>query len=96
MLKQNNSILGVDIGSRFIKMVQVMQNENSSEHIKLLKWGCIEVSDIDDELAGNRESESYLAQAIKDCYKQYGFSTKKVSLCLSDSSIIFRDIGLPE
>jgi len=96
MPKQNNSILGVDIGSRLIKIVQVTQNETSGEKIKLLKWGCIEASDIDDESGGNRQSESYLAQAIKDCYKQYGFSTKKVSLCLSDSSIIFRDIGLPE
>ncbi len=87
----SNSILGLDIGSGLIKMVQIFQGEN----IMLQKYGCIENPAFNSVTPFNH-MDNELSNTIKTCHKRYGFDTKKVSLCLCDPSIIFRDIRLPE
>lgn len=92
MQKSNNSIIGIDIGSGLIKMVQISVGDG----IKILKWGLIEMPEIGQEPEMARAGEGEIARAIKECYRQNRFTTKKASLCISDPSIMFRDIKLPE
>jgi type IV pilus assembly protein PilM len=92
MPKTNSSILGIDIGSGLIKMVQISVGDS----IRILKWGLIETPVIGQEPEMARAVEGEVARAIKECYRQNGFTTKRASLCISDSSIMFRDVKLPE
>ncbi|MBM7581272.1 type IV pilus assembly protein PilM [Caldicoprobacter guelmensis] len=90
MKKIANSLMGIDIGSGFIKMLQLSYEDG----IKISRWGLIETPKIGQEMVTVDEGE--VARAIRECYRHNGFTTKRVAVCLSDLSIIFRDIRLPE
>ena len=91
MFKLKNDVLGIDIGSGLIKMAQVAQGEKT----QIIKLGCIENPVSGASVEELNEADADLAEALRNCYKNNGFSAKKVSLCLSEPSVIFRDIKLP-
>lgn len=90
MKKTANAFIGIDIGSGFIKMLQL----SYEGEMRISKWGLIETPKMDQKLATLDERK--VARAIRECFKRNGFSVKRTSLCISDPSIIFRDIRLPE
>jgi len=90
MKKTANALIGIDIGSGYIKMLQMSYQGG----MEISRWGLIETPKIGQEMAAMDDGE--VAKAIRECFKYNGFSVKRTSLCLSDPSIIFRDIRLPE
>ena len=90
MKKTANALIGIDIGSGFIKMLQLSYEGG----MMVSKWGLIETPKIGQEMATVDEAE--VARTIRECFRHNGFNAKRTSLCLSDPSIIFRDIRLPE
>lgn len=90
MPKFIDKVIGIDIGSGYIKMLQMSYQGG----MEISRWGLIETPKIGQEMAAMDDGE--VAKAIRECFKYNGFSVKRTSLCLSDPSIIFRDIRLPE
>ena len=78
MFKLKNDVLGIDIGSGLIKMAQVAQGEKT----QIIKLGCIENPVSGASVEELNEADADLAEALRNCYKNNGFSAK-VSLCLS-------------
>jgi Tfp pilus assembly PilM family ATPase len=92
MIKSNNDVLGIDIGSSLIKMAQVTLGKST----ELVKMGYVENPVPKFSSEQSAETDRELVKAIKSCYRQNDFSTKRASLCLSEPSAIFRDARLPE
>jgi len=92
MIRTNNNVLGIDIGTGLIKMAQVALGKN----LELVKLGHIYNPVPEFSVKQSKETDRELAKAIRSCYRENGFSIKQTSLCLSDQSVIFRDIKLPE
>lgn len=88
--KPRDCITSIDIGSGYIKMLQISNRDG----IEISRWGLIETPKIGQEMADMDDGE--VARAIRECFRGKGFSCKRTSLCLSDPSIISRDMRLPE
>ena len=90
MPKFIDKVIGIDIGSGYIKMLQMSYQGG----MEISRWGLIETPKIGQEMAAMDDGE--VAKAIRECFKYNGFSVKGQACAFSDPSIIFRDIRLPE
>lgn len=89
LVEKGNAILGIDIGSSTVKIVEMKKNHNFD------KW-IIEALPIGMINQGRIEAQEPLAEIISDALKRYSIKTKDVALCLSSSELIVRELTFPE
>ena len=87
--KKQSPMIGIDIGSTHIKIVQMSKNYN------LKKWV---VNEIPEGIInqGRIEASDPMAEVIKKTIKSYHIQGKECSLCLSTNELIVRELRLPE
>lgn len=87
--KGNKPMIGIDIGSSFIKMVQMKKNN------KVVRWGMELIPDgmINQ---GRIEVSAQLAEVIKRTASKNKIKGNHCSVCLSSSELIVRELKLPE
>ncbi len=87
--RNQQPIIGIDIGSSSIKMVQMKKNN------RLHKLG---FEKIPEGLVnqGRIEASQPLAEIVKDLMTKYKIKGSECSLCLSGSEMIVRELKLPE
>lgn len=88
LVEKEKAILGIDIGSSTVKIVEMKKNHNFD------KW-IIEALPIGMINQGRIEAQEPLAQIISDALKRYSIRTKDVALCLSSSELIVRELTFP-
>ena len=87
--KQPQKIIGIDIGSTMIKMVEVFLSDTP----KLTKWACVPIPSADSKPSLNNTKE--IIEALKLCLRQLKPSTRAASICLSDPAVIIKEMSLP-
>ena len=87
--KQPLKVIGIDIGSTMIKMVEVFLSDTP----KLIKWACVEISSGNSKPSLNKDKE--VIKALKVCLRQLKPSTRAASICLSDPTVIIKELSLP-
>lgn len=87
--KGHKPIIGIDIGSSTLKVVQMKKNN------KIARYG---IERIPDGMMnqGRIEASKQLAEIIKNALKANKIKGSECSLCLSGSEIIVRELKLPE
>ena len=88
LLKSKKSMLGIDIGSGFIKIVQIKKNKAVRAGIKAIPDGLLN--------QGRILEISQLSNLIKAVMKENRISGNRCSLCISGNEIIVRELKLPE
>jgi type IV pilus assembly protein PilM len=88
----SKNVVGLDIGTSSIKVVQVKQNVD--------KWHltALGIVDIPNEVQESKNPEfqrAALAETIKRVFKEKGIKTKRVVTSLSGDSVIIRYVKLP-
>lgn len=86
--KGNKPIIGIDIGSSAVKIVQIRKN-------KISKWG---METIPEGMLnqGRIEASVQLAEIIKRTLKENKIQGSQCALCLSGNEVIVRELKLPE
>lgn len=87
--KKTLNLIGIDIGSTMIKMVEV----SLSGTPKLIKWACMEVPSVNPKSSVEYGKE--ITAALNMCLKQLKPSTRTASICLSDPSVIIKEMSMP-
>jgi len=87
--KRPQRVIGVDIGSTAIKMIEV----SLSERPKLLKW--VSMANPVGDISFPETSERELIKLLKKCRKKLMPATRISSLCLSDPALIVKELSLP-
>lgn len=87
--KQPQKIIGIDIGSTMIKMVEVFLSDTP----KLIKWACMEIHSADSKEPINHSKQ--IIEALRLCLRQLKPSTRTASICLSDPAVIIKEMSLP-
>jgi len=87
--KRPQRIIGIDIGSTSIKMVEVSLTERPT----LVKWSSF--PNPVPEISLNESSGSALVKPLKRCRKKLSPSTRISSLCLADPALIVKEMSLP-
>ena len=87
--KKPLKIIGIDIGSTMIKMVEVFLSDTP----KLIKWACVNIPSGNTTASPDHGKE--LIGAIKMCLRQLKPSTRKASICLSDPAVIIKELSMP-
>ena len=88
LIKGSRSILGIDIGSSSIKIVQMKKG-------KIIKW-------VNENLPegmvnqGRIEASVELAEVVKKMLQKNKINEKQCSLCISGSEMVIRELKLPE
>lgn len=87
--KGHKPIIGIDIGSSTIKVVQMNKNNKVRRFgIELLPEGMVN--------QGRIEASRQLADVIKNVIRKYRIKGNQCSVCLSGNEIIVRELKLPE
>ena len=86
--KGNGPIIGIDIGSSSIKIVQMKKN-------KVVRWG---METIPEGMVnqGRIEASTELAELIKKVCRKNKIKGKQCSVCISGSEMVIRELNLPE
>ena len=87
--KRPQRIIGIDIGSTSIKMVEVSLTERPT----LVKWSSF--PNPVPELFLNETTGSALVKPLKKCRRILSTSTRISSLCLADPALIVKEMSLP-
>ena len=85
------SLVGLDIGSTAIKVVQLKQDQQS---LSLEGFGVERVPVFTDR-EGPRHQHNWLLHAIKELFSTCGIHQKNVAVSLSGASVIIKRIDLP-
>jgi type IV pilus assembly protein PilM len=85
--KGYNPVIGIDIGSSSIKIVQIKKNKIVKLGMENIPEGMIN--------QGRIESATQLAELIRHSLRMNKISGKMCSLCISGSEIIVRELNLP-
>ena len=88
LLRANKPMIGIDIGSGFVKIVQIKNNKIVRSGMKAIPQGLIN--------QGRILEASQLSKLIRDVIKENRISGKLCSLCVSGNEIIVRELKLPE
>lgn len=86
--RNNKSLIGIDIGSSSIKIVQMKKNKVSRWSMELLPQGMVN--------QGRVEAGLQLTQILKNALKKSKISGNQCSLCISGNEVIVRELNLPE
>lgn len=93
MLGSNkNFMVGLDIGSSTIKLVELIQN---SAGLHLLSAGLVDNPVKEWKEKNIPEAEDAIAEAIKDAYKKFKIKGKSAAIALGSSDIIFDYLKFP-
>jgi len=87
--KKRKNIIGIDIGNSTINMVEVAIGEKPT----ILKWGSKNNPMANSPLSEISKKE--IVPVIKKCLKDMKTKTRLASICLSDPSLIVKEITLP-
>lgn len=82
-------VIGIDIGSTMIKMVEVLLSDTP----QLMKWACVEIAP--GNLKPSLHHDKDVTDALKVCLRQLKPSTRAASICLSDLAVIIKELSLP-
>jgi len=89
ILIPSQNLIGIDIGSSMIKMVEV----STKETLKPVKWTCVE------NLSGGslptRDPDKELIKKLRGCLRKLRTSTRIASICLSDPAVVLKELTLP-
>ena len=88
----NRNLLGVDIGSSSIKMVELQESKRG---IELVRFGIAEVPP-DAVANGSFVNYPLLVERLRGLIKKHKFKQKKCALAISGNSVIVKKINLPE
>src|SRR5258708_7998555 len=88
----SKTIVGLDIGSSTIKVVQLRPE---AEQWKLCSMGMVEIPKESLEAKNPEAQRSAVVEAIKKVFKESGIKTKRVVTSLSGDSVIIRYVKLP-
>lgn len=88
LLKSNIPLVGVDIGSGYIKIVQIKNDKIIRSGIKAIPEGLIN--------QGRVIEVTQLSKFIKEVMKENKISGSQCSLCINGSEVIVRELKLPE
>ena len=87
--KRPQKVIGIDIGSKTIKMVEVLLSDRPT----IIKWASL------DNTAGAglpvERSRKELIKLIKKCRKNLKPTTSISSLCLDDPTLLVKELSLP-
>ncbi|MGI6114325.1 MAG: pilus assembly protein PilM [Mahellales bacterium] len=89
-IRKRRSLLGLDVGTKSIKMVHTIQDSN----FRIVNWGAIDTPSNAITQTGLYDAMEF-SQSIIQCYKEFRFKEKKVSICLSHPSVITREFNFP-
>jgi|CXWL01.1.fsa_nt_gi type IV pilus assembly protein PilM len=87
----SKQLLGLDIGSSGIKIVQIKESKG---RLRLQKFGIMPLSP-DVIVDGTVMDSSKVVAAIKDLVREHGVKLKKAALSISGHSVIVKKISLP-
>src|ERR1019366_934380 len=88
----SKTIVGLDIGSSTVKIVQLKQEANQW---KLVSMGIVEIPKESLEAKNPESQRLSIVETIKRVFKESGVKTKKVVTSLSGDSVIIRYVKLP-
>lgn len=91
LFSMTNSILGLDIGSSYIKIVHLKQRK---QNWKLVNWAIIETPK-GTIIDGRISDKDKLVQVLKDTLRQHNFKERKVVTAVSNIKLITRYITMP-
>jgi len=91
--KRAQNIIGVDIGSNMIKMVEISIKGN----LKPVKWVCEKNLSGVSALSGDLDKKFVrkLVKRLKVCLRRLRPSTRTASICLTDPAVIMKEMTLP-
>ncbi|HHU63154.1 MAG TPA: pilus assembly protein PilM [Clostridiales bacterium] len=89
-LKKKFSLLGLDVGTKTIKMVHTIKDNN----FRIMNWATVQTPSNALTQSSVYDAKE-LAQSIAHCHKEFGFKEKKVSICLSHPLVITREYKFP-
>lgn len=89
---RGKDLVGVDLGSNSIKVVQL---KGSSKKWSLHKWGIAQVESTETKISPQEKAESY-AHALKGLLSKEGITTKNVATSVSGNSVIVRYVKFPK
>jgi type IV pilus assembly protein PilM len=85
--KSRTGPIGVDIGSRAIKLVQVSQDRAAIVDTARWEWN---------SQGDEQERHDRLVEALRSAYEGRGFRGRNVVLCLSDKQLFLQNIRVPK
>src|SRR5579872_4958123 len=88
----SKTIVGLDIGSSTVKIVQLKPEANQW---KLVSMGMVEIPKESLEAKNPEAQRTSVIETIKRAFKESGIKTKKVITSLSGDSVIIRYVKLP-
>jgi type IV pilus assembly protein PilM len=92
MLDINKNLVGLDIGSSTIKLVELIKD---STGIKVLSAGIVDNPIKDWKEKNVSEAEDAIAESIKDAYGKFNIKDKSVAIALGTSDVIFDYLKFP-
>lgn len=92
MFNVNKNLVGLDIGSSTIKLVELSKD---STGIKILSAGIVNNPTKDWKEKNIPEAEDAIAESIKDAYKKFNIKDKSVAIALGTSDVIFDYLKFP-
>jgi len=88
----SKNIVGLDVGTSNVKIVQVKQNGNQWQ---LMALGMVEIPKESLENKNQEVQRAATAEAIKRVFKESGIKVKRVVTSLSGDSVIIRYVKMP-
>jgi type IV pilus assembly protein PilM len=87
----SKKILGVDLGSQTIKIVELEQSKNGKWTLKKCAFESLGIAEIPPE-----EKKTILIERLKEALSREKFSTKRVATSLSGNQVIVRYVKFPK
>lgn len=87
----SKKILGVDLGSQTIKIVELERNKNGKWVLKKYAFESLGLTEIPPE-----EKKNVLIERLREIISRHKFSTKKVATSLSGNQVIVRYVKFPK
>lgn len=86
-INAKGSLIGIDIGSGYVKMVKMKHGKMMKAVSEKMPEGVVADSRV--------ETPSVLIKIIKNMKRKHHFSSKRCAVCLSGNEVIMREIKLP-